>query len=210
MLCQICKTDYPLDGCKPFSIHNEEYVLCGWDALQVKQYIDYNIAHDAINIFWGAGHIGHSCWYFIRKVLRALEIKELLEMGIGLSSEMFVAEGMKVIGFDVWKSHVELYQQHNGLKENAVFHLYEDQTIPPVEELYPGRRWDFVFVDGPQRRANEVALAMKLANKYIFLHDPNAGEEGFFPNDEWIQYEKESKLFIKKEFFEDAKQRLTS
>ena len=209
MICDICKSEYPADSCKSIVIHNKEYNLCGWDAMRVMQYIDYNVAHDAINIFWGAGHIGYSCWYSIQNILRKLGITELLEMGVGLSSEMFIAEGLKIIGFDVWKSHVELYQQHNGLKENAVFHLYEDGTTPPVEELYPGRRWDFVFVDGPQRRSKEVELAMKLANKYIFLHDPNAGEESFFPNEEWLPaFGKESKLFIKKEFFDDAKQRL--
>ena len=208
MICQICGANRPDDSTQPVVIHGQTYFLCSWDALRVKQYIDYNIAHEAINIFWGAGHISYSCWYSIRDTLRKLGIKEILELGIGLSSEMFVAEGIQLIGFDVWPEHVKLYQTHLGLKNGATFHWYEDQTVPPVETLYPGRRWDFVFVDGPQRRAEEVRVAMRVANKYIYLHDPNAGEETFFPNDEWIQYQKESKLFIKKEFLDHAEQML--
>lgn len=208
MICQICGGNFPDDSTKSFEIHGVKYELCSWDALRAKQYIDYNITHHAINIFWGAGHIAHTCWYTLREVLRKLEIKEVLEMGIGLSSEMFVCGGMKVIGFDVWKEHVELYQKLVTVQGQAVFHWYPDQTVPPVEELYPGRTWDFVFVDGPQRRSNEVRLAMKLANKYIYLHDPNAGEESFFPNEDWICLGKEEKLFIRKEYFDDAKRRL--
>lgn len=208
MKCILCDNEHPEDSLIKLELFNEKYALCAWDAMRVKQYMDGNRDHAVINIYWGAGHIGYSCWYSIRDYLRKLGIKEILELGIGLSSEMFVAEGMKLIGFDVWPEHVKLYQQHLGLKESAVFHNYPDQTVPPVEDLYPGRRWDFVFVDGPQRRYNEVQVAMRVANKYIYLHDPNAGEEVFFPNDEWIQLERESKLFIKKEYYDDAKRLL--
>jgi hypothetical protein len=40
---------------------------------------------------------------------------------------------------------------------------------------------------------------MDLSNKFIFLHDPNMGEQDYFPNDEWQPiHPKESKLFVKK------------
>jgi hypothetical protein len=196
--CNICQSELAPDQVQTFTILKEEYNLCGWDALRVKQYIDYNMAHSAINIFWGAGHICWSSWYSIRDYLRKFGIKEILELGIGLSSECFVNEGIKVIGFDVWPEHVKLYQDHLALKNDAVFHWYPDHSIPPVKELYPGRKWDFVFVDGPQERSREVRLAMELSNKYIYLHDPNLGEESFFPNDEWIQEGKDSKLYVKR------------
>ena len=196
MKCQIChcETDRP----EVFKIWNEEYSLCGWDALRVKQYIDGNIAHSVINIYWGAGHICWSSWNSLRDFIRANGIKEVLEIGSGLSSEMFVAEGLSVISFDVWREHVELYKEHQGLKDKAVFHWYDDALPPPVKKLYPGRKWDFVFVDSPQERADEVKVAMEVSSKYIYLHDPNLGEQSFFPNDDWFPVDgKESKLFKK-------------
>lgn len=205
MICQICGTEKEPGSFKKIEIWGDEYTLCGWDAFRVKQYIDYNISHDAVNIFWGAGHISYTCWYWLRRFIRTFEIKEVLELGIGLSSEMFVAEGLKLVGFDVWPKHVKLYQEHLALKNDAIFHNYPDQTVPPVEDLYPGRRWDFVFVDGPQRRAHEVRVAMKLSERFIYLHDPNAGEEEFFPNDDWVQLATESKLFVKKEHIDHVR-----
>ena len=60
-----------------------------------------------------------------------------------------------------------------------------------------GRKWDFVFVDGPQERSREVKVAMKVSSKYIFLHDPNFGEQSFFPNEEWVKVGNSDKLFEK-------------
>lgn len=199
MECDICKAQLTEDQTKRFSIHGQDYCLCGWDALRAKQWIDGNMSHHMINIYWGAGHICWSSWASIREIIRENNIKEVLEMGIGLSSEMFVAEGLKVVGIDVWKSHVELYQQHLGLKGDAEFHWYEYGKLPDFEKLYPGRKWDFVFVDGPQERSGEVELAMKLSNKFIYLHDPNMGEQSFFPNEDWIPTrELEPRLFKKR------------
>ena len=42
-----------------------------------------------------------------------------------------------------------------------------------------------VFVDGPHERSKEVKVAMKLAKRFIYLHDPNLGEQTFFPDDNW-------------------------
>lgn len=186
MECQICGA--PSHNEEKVHLCNDKYTLCGWCEFRVKQYIDGNITSSIINIYWGAGHVCWSSWNSLRDIFRKYEIKEILELGIGLSSELFVNEGINVIGFDVWKSHVDLYQRHLGLKSMAKFHLYEDKGKGKglnVEELYPGRKWDFIFVDGPQERSREVKLAMKLSNRFIYLHDPNLGEQDFFPNEDW-------------------------
>jgi len=200
MKCNICPKEIVGDQIHSFNIHKKNYQLCGWCAMRVMQYVDGNITHSIINIYWGAGHICWSSWNGLRDIIRKYNIKEVLEIGIGLSSELFVNEGLEVIGIDLWKEHVELYQEHLGLKSKAKFHWYPDsEHLPDFDILYPNRRWDFVFVDGPQVRGDEVKLAMKLSNKFIYLHDPNMGEEEFFPDDEWVPiHEKESKLFIKK------------
>jgi len=196
MFCEICGKKAAEE--KKVCLCNKQYTLCGWCQMRVMQYIDGNITHSIINIYWGAGHICWSSWNSLRDIIRKYDIKEVLEMGIGLSSELFVNEGLELIGIDLWKEHVELYQKHLGLKSKAKFYWYPDsQHLPDFDKLYPGRKWDFVFVDGPQVRGDEVRLAMKLSNKFIYLHDPNMGEQGFFPNDEWKLVDKHDKLFEK-------------
>jgi hypothetical protein len=123
---------------------------------------------------------------------------------MGLSTELFVNEGLEVLSFDVWKTHVELYQGHNFMKDRARMLWYPHETTT-VEELCAmvevstdDPTWDLVFVDGPQTRAREVHCAMKYSKKLIYLHDPNMGEQSFFPNENWHPLEgPESKLFGK-------------
>ena len=209
LICEICGSSVSVGEEKKIHVANKQYTLCTWCQVRVMQYIDGNITHEIINIYWGAGHVCWSTWRFLRRIIKRYNIKEVLEMGIGLSTELFVNEGLNVIGIDVLKQHVSLYQGLLPLKSkeaNAVFHWYPDsQHVPNFDKLYPGRKWDFVFVDGPQRRANEVKLAMKLSNRFIYLHDPNLGEEGFFPNDEWKNLDGDPKLFEKVKINESKK-----
>jgi hypothetical protein len=199
MKCDICPQIIVGDEIHRFSLHKKEFCLCGWCALRVYQYIQNNTTHHTINIYWGAGHVCWSSWNTLREFIRKYNITEVLEMGIGLSSELFVNEGLKVVGIDIWKEHVQMYQELLSLKNVAEFHWYPDSDhLPDFDVLYPGRTWDFVFVDGPQERSREVKLAMKLANKFIYLHDPNMGEQSFFPGDGWEGVGPEPRLFIKK------------
>lgn len=199
MICDICRNEIVGDAHR-VKLQGKDFFLCEWDTRRTKDFLECTESNHMINIFWGAGHINWTCWFQIREYLRKYKITEILEFGIGLSSELFVNEGIRVVGFDVYKEHVEQYQNLRSLKNDAVFHHYEDKKDgPPVEELYPGRKWDFVFVDGPQERSREVAVAMRVAKKFIYLHDPNLGEESFFPTEEWVGQETEPKFFIKKE-----------
>jgi hypothetical protein len=106
IVCDICGDELTEEQVKCFSIWGQEYKLCGWDALRVKQYIDGNIVNSVINIYWGAGHIDWGSWWFLRDFIRANKITEVLEFGSGLSSELFVNEGIGVISFDVWKQQI--------------------------------------------------------------------------------------------------------
>ena len=194
MICDICQTAGVI---ATVEIAGTKYNLCEYDLIFADRMIHSRKHHCMLNIAWGAGRIGPQDWYGLRDFFRANNIKEVLEMGAGLSSELFVNEGLDLISFDVLKEHVFLLQTLDSMKNYATFHHYEYGVEPPVGELYPGRKWDFVFVDGPQERSREVKVAMEVSSKYIFLHDPNFGEQSFFPNEEWIKVENSDKLFEK-------------
>ena len=202
MNCEICGYEAG-ESRESLNVCGKEYLLCGWCLARVSDYIQGNISHDVINIYWGAGHLAHQDWigeHSIRRFLRENDIKEVFEIGTGLSTEMFVNEGMDVITLDSCKPHLELYSKLRSLGSNVEFIYYPDsQNLPDIAKLYPGRKWDFVFVDSPHYREEEVKLALTIANKFLYLHDPNLGEESFFPNDEWEpMWKMESKLYRKK------------
>lgn len=192
-ICSVCNVH---EATEHIEILGYKADLCGFDALKVKDFINGMIAHFVVNINWGSGRIIWSDWYELRDIIKEYNITEVLEFGAGCSSEMFIAYGLKVISFDMHETHCKVMKELVPLQQNFIIHNYENQTIPPVELLYPNRKWDFVFVDGPHWRINEVRTAMKVSNRFIFLHDPNLGEQDFFPNDEW-RLTKYNKLYEK-------------
>jgi hypothetical protein len=103
------------------------------------------------------------------------------------------------VSLDSCEPHIELYKQLRSLTGKVDFHYYpSSDKLPDISKLYPGKKWDFVFVDSPHTRAEEVKLGMSVCSKFIYLHDPNLGEQSFFPNDEWEpMWSRESKLFKK-------------
>ena len=189
MKCQVCKVD---EATEKFSMCGQEFEFCGFDALKVKTFAHSMVHNEAININWGAGRIDYGSWCGVRDTLRKYNIIEVLEIGFGLSTELFVNEGIKVTGFDVYETHVNVTKNLRPLQGQATLHYYPEVQITDTEpsthfvrDIYPNRKWDFVFVDGPHVRINEVREAMEVSNRFIYLHDPNLGEETFFPNDQW-------------------------
>ena len=183
MNCEVCKRDQGPDGTNPVVVLGVAYNLCPFDQLEIERFIQMRKAGEAVNINWGGGKLAIGCWDEIRRIIRENGIKEVLEFGAGLSSELFVNEGLGLVSFDVLDFHIAMLKR--CLRGRADLYAYEYGVPPPVKELYPGRKWEFVFVDGPQERSREVRTAMDVSTKFIYLHDPNAGEESFFPNEEW-------------------------
>jgi predicted O-methyltransferase YrrM len=197
MICDVCKRDQGPNGTQPLSHLGKTYNLCPFDQLEVQRFIDMRISGDNLNICWGGGKVCPQSWATIRGYLRKYKISEVLELGAGLSSELFVLEGMDLTSFDVLDFHIRMLANCRSMFGKSKFHAYEYGVPPPVLELYPGKKWNFVFVDGPQERSREVDLAMKVSSHLIYLHDPNMGEQGFFPNAEWEMMPGDNKLFRK-------------
>lgn len=196
MLCPICERDLPEDSLIPVKVGNEEFRLCGFDMTKVQTFIDGSIKGSVINIAWGAGRLCWSSWASIRETIRKNNIKEVLEFGTGLSSELFLNEGLELISCDILREHIKIFQKHQGYKQATFIPYPESGELPDIEALYPGRKWRFIFVDGPQERSREVQLAMRLSTEFIYLHDPNMGEQTFFPDEGWAPVSgRDDKLF---------------
>jgi hypothetical protein len=201
MICPACEL---LEANQEVVISGNTYHFCGFDAYKLDRFAHNMVHGHSVNILWGNGRIGWGEWYTTRDFLRRHNIKEMLEIGCGLSTELFVNEGMELIGFDTLAEHVAALKRLIPIKGHAVLHHYEGDGTPgsnepPVEQLYPGRKWDFIFVDGPHQRYNEVKVAMRVCseNGFIQLHDPNLGEESFFPGDDWVETE-QSRIYKRK------------
>jgi len=199
MKCEICQTE----GASTNKILKTEHSLCNWCWKRIEDYIITNKGHDVINIFWGAGHVTYQDWigeHSLRDFIRKNNIKEVLEIGTGLSTEIFVNEGLKVVTLDSCKPHIELYSKLKPLQGKVDFIYYPNSdSLPDLSKRYPGKMWDFVFVDSPHWREKEVRMALKYANKFLYLHDPNLGEQKFFPNADWQPlWTRESKVFQKR------------
>ncbi len=198
MKCHICADLIPDERIGQVVVLNRQYSLCGWCEWWLDRFIAGQVEHQVKNITWGDGKV---CWnemHFLREFFKANDITEILEFGAGLSTEIFAIMGMKLVSCDVLENHARMLSQLASLRGIAEVIHYEYGTPPDFDALHPGRKWDFVFVDGPQERSKEVALAMRLSNKFIYLHDPKMGEQSFFPNEEWKGVGNEPKLFIKK------------
>jgi len=196
MKCEICE----LENAAPFTLPPKEYQLCGWCLNRVREFINTNINHSCVNIAWGCGKVGWHDWFALRDMLRTYNIREVLEIGSGLSSELMVNEGIKLVSFDFLQNHSNLLKNLSSLKNSATFHWYDGSInlYDTYYKLYPDRKWDFVFVDSPHERSTEVRLAMEISSRFIFLHDPNLGEQGFFPNEHWVSVNN-SRLYEKQQ-----------
>jgi hypothetical protein len=157
MKCAICEIECP-----------EE--ICGWCQERLNQFKESNKNHSCINIAWGCGKIAWGDAYFLRDFIRENNIKEVLEFGTGLSTEIFAILGLKIVTCDTLKNHLELASKLQSLNGLADFIYYEE--LPDFEKLYPGKKWEFVFVDGGQGRDRETEIALTLSSKFIYLHDP--------------------------------------
>lgn len=175
--CYCCPA---VGGYREITLHGKSFKVCGYCFTAISSFIQHRANGHAINVIWGGGKFDLGSWTTLKSFLREHKIDEVLEFGTGLSSELMVLEGIKLTSLDVLKNHSQLFQNHKLYKDKAEFIYYEPGNIPNLS-----RTWPLVVVDGPQRRAPEVRAAMKYSSEFIYLHDPNLGEEGFFPNEEW-------------------------
>jgi hypothetical protein len=167
MKCEIC-INQTSDG----------HRYCGWCENRVTEFIRSNENHSCINITWGCGRINWNDAYALRDLVKQYDLKEVLEFGTGLSTEIWAILGIKVVSCDTLENHSKLFSELDSIKNYADVIYYESGSLPDFDKLYPGKKWELVFVDGGQGRDLETEIAMKLSSKLIYLHDPGLSKFG--------------------------------
>lgn len=186
--CEVCKpdTDEPL-----FRLTwptEKDQIVCGWCAERARQFLQTSSHDEAINIFWGAGKICYPEMKFMSKFIKENNILSIADYGTGLSTECLSLFVDDITTFDEFPKHLNFYRRLNHMKAFVKYVDYDSTAPNPKDrpELPDmGRMYDLAFVDGGQERSREVRHAMKHASRYIYLADPNMGEQSFFPTPEW-------------------------
>jgi hypothetical protein len=178
--CEICGQPVQDDRVEAIDIYNRRYNLCPWCETCLGQFVDCRVNHSAINIHWGSGRVSWDDWRWLRDFVRANGIHEVLEFGTGLSTELFVNEGLEVTTCDILPYHSALFAQHPFIGQVATVLCYEEGHPPEFD-----RQWDFVFVDGPQERRAETLAAMRYSRRWIYCHDIPLIPTDLLPSEEW-------------------------
>jgi hypothetical protein len=163
--------------CKICCLENEKEI-CGWCQNRIDEFVKSNENHSCINITWGCGRIAWGDAYYLRDLIKEHDLKEVLEFGTGLSTEIFAILGLKIVTCDTLENHSKLFSELESLKGIADVIYYKSGTLPDFKKLYPGKKWEFVFVDGGQGRDLETEAAMELSSNLIYLHDPGLSKYG--------------------------------
>lgn len=176
--CEFCEyeTEEPLYKFEFPSGPPNTFNICGWCTERVRQFFVSGPAGNAINIYYGAGKVCFPEMKFIGNFIRENKIKSVLEYGTGLSTEILSFFTDDLTTFDEFEKHHKFYTRLKHLNW-VKFYWYQSLDLSlPIEPVL-NRSFDFVFLDGGQARKREWIHAMKHNPKYVYLHDPNMGEE---------------------------------
>jgi SAM-dependent methyltransferase len=115
------------------------------------------------------------------------KIKNVIEYGVGLSTELMMMEGIEVLSLETLDWWADICRKAIG---NEII-TYQEGNIPEID-----RKFDFAFVDGPQtKRTNEI-LHAKQHSDIIYLHDLRPEEVKLL--DDWEVIENYGKHYYKK------------
>jgi hypothetical protein len=138
-------------------------------------------------ILWSNRSIYKPDWLQLKKFLAEYKIKNVIEYGVGLSTELMMMEGIEVLSLETLDWWADICRKAIG---NEII-TYQEGNIPEID-----RKFDFAFVDGPQtKRTNEI-LHAKQHSDIIYLHDLRPEEVKLL--DDWEVIENYGKHYYKK------------
>jgi hypothetical protein len=139
---------------------------------------------DNKHILWGLGGFGRDSWKALYTIIKEYDIKTVLEYGCGVSTELMMAVGCKVLSLESQGAYAQIPEA------NIMGYNYPE--FPVLDESY-----DLAVIDGPGAKEFEVRgiqpertysakHAIKYAKRYIYIHDGGLGQEKAFDgNPEW-------------------------
>jgi hypothetical protein len=102
----------------------------------------------------------------------------VLEYGVGLSTELLLLEGYKVLNFEPLDFYGDLFSRKTG---QGVISYDVAEGPPPLSDKYP-----FALVDSPKNgRSKEVEHAVKYTTRYIYMHNPFPDQTGVLEEAGW-------------------------
>jgi hypothetical protein len=124
-------------------------------------------------IHWGARSIYRHDWLKIKPFLKEHNIKNVLEYGVGLSTELMLLEGIKVTSLetlDWWTVLCRKAFSKHVPHTPEIIH-YKEGFPPEMTETF-----DLCFVDAPQTKRRETIIHAKERSNLIFIHDKRPEE----------------------------------
>lgn len=133
-------------------------------------------------INWGTGGFTPDNWKIVYQIIRSYRVDSVIEYGCGVSTELMMAIGLRVISLETQKEYADI--------PNANIILCEYGKYPSFNE-----RFDLAFIDGPGAREFEVAgkkpertLSAVHAKQYsnlVYMHDGGLGQNEVFDDKNW-------------------------
>lgn len=131
-------------------------------------------------INWGTGGFGAGNWKIVYDIIRRFDVKTVIEYGCGVSTELFMAVGCKVISLETQTDYADIPGAN---------------IIVAPYDRFPGNMgtFDLAFIDGPgayefeskglkpERRLS--AYHAKRHSNLVYMHDGGLGQEEAFESD---------------------------
>jgi len=142
-----------------------EYQLCGWCGWLMERTVGTMIKSRNMKILWGNRSIEKKDWVELKKFLKANNIQSILEYGVGLSTELLLLEGYRVVSFECLDFYARMFSRKVG---QNVIHYEAQQGPPDLPEKFA-----FSLIDSPKSgRAKEAEHAVRHTTRFIYMHNP--------------------------------------
>jgi len=130
---------------------------------------------DDVELKFGGADITEKDWIFIDSVLKNTKISTVLQIGIGITTSLFLKYCDKIVIYETDKNN-ELIESYMRVKNANKFELRFWDGKEIKEEL---PEFDLAFVDGPPGGGNREFSTKICAEhaKILLIHDENRKEE---------------------------------
>lgn len=184
MKCSLCKEENITVGIMEGEILN--YPLCSFCHWMVSRTVHSMIAGKNVKIQWGNRSISREDWIELKGFISATGATNIVEYGVGLSTELLLLEGYSPVCIDEDKRYSELYSKRLGID---ILHCGVKDEVPRLPFVF-----DLAMVDSPQGKGHRpkcVKHARQHTERFIYMHDPT--EEQIREVDMWTPLDTLSK-----------------